>query len=577
MRKLSLIIFTILSLILLVSCKQEVLTYSIDEVIHQIEINYVEGDSIDSVTQNITLPSESELMKYAQVIWSTSHVDIISRTGVVTRPSDDTVVTLTLNVSLKGETRNKTFLLTVKGINVYHDVYVIVFDEITSFRILEGSLFDEPEIVEFNNYRFNGWYLDEALTIPFDFDSNITSTTWIYAKYEAIIMMDVIINIYLEDIALLNYDLIDTIMINEEIGTMISYQAFFAGFELNIELSRTEGVVQNEPLILELYFDRMVFMITYVVDGLEYDYDFFSFEETIESIEDPEKQGYLFVGWSLEPYGELFDFNNTLTEDIILYAVFTDLLTYEGYYEGADGLFGNQLTTFLRSLLNRNVTALTYGEARYILNITDRDPKNSNNVILVYRGTSVSGEWDGGITWNREHVWPQSLLGVDTNNSSTHVGADLHNLKPANPSENSSRGNKFFDIATTTVSYLPRAEVRGDVARILFYMVARYDYLSLVNSNPITYQMAKLDTLLKWHLEDPVDDFERNRNNVIYQYQNNRNPFIDHPEFVEKIWGPITIKHQDSDTISILNLYRQEDIYFLDIQVYISKKEFDLM
>jgi endonuclease I len=317
----------------------------------------------------------------------------------------------------------------------------------------------------------------------------------------------------------------------------------------------------------------MVFMITYVVDGLEYDYYFFSFEEEIEPIEDPQKQGYLFVGWSLEPNGALFDFDTTLSEDIELYAIFSDMMTYEGYYEGADNLYGNHLVSFLRSLLNTNVTHKTYGEARYILNITDRDPNNANNVILVYRGTSVSGEWDNGITWNREHVWPQSLLGVDTNNSSTHVGADLHNLKPANPSENTSRGNKFFDIATTTVSYLPRVEVRGDVARILFYMDARYDYLNLVNSNPILYQMGKLDTLLKWHLQDPVDDFERNRNHIIYQNQGNRNPFIDHPEFVEKIWGPIVLENKDEGIISVLTLYHTDDLYFLNIDTFVVKKE----
>ena len=161
---------------------------------------------------------------------------------------------------------------------------------------------------------------------------------------------------------------------------------------------------------------------------------------------------------------------------------------------------------------------------------------------MVYLGTSVSGTWDSGITWNREHVWPQSLMGISNiSNSDINQGSDLHNLKPADPAENSSRSNKFFDNATTTISYEPRDEVKGDVARILFYMTVRYDFLELVTvtggAEPLTYQMANLATLLQWHEDDPVDSFEMNRNEVIYSYQHNRNPFIDHTEFVDKLWG----------------------------------------
>jgi len=113
----------------------------------------------------------------------------------------------------------------------------------------------------------------------------------------------------------------------------------------------------------------------------------------------------------------------------------------------------------------------------------------------------------------------------------------LHNLKPSNPSINSSRGNKYYDYITSTVAYEPRDEVKGDLARILLYMWTMYEILSLVDSAPSTYQMALLTVLLEWHDIDPVDDFERNRNEVIYSHQNNRNPYIDYPEFVDLIWG----------------------------------------
>jgi len=215
-------------------------------------------------------------------------------------------------------------------------------------------------------------------------------------------------------------------------------------------------------------------------------------------------------------------------------------LSYTGYYAPLADVSDSNLMTTLRPIVRAaldsgNQLSVNYGDARDILPISDRDPNNSNNLILVYRQLSVKALWDGGTTWNREHVWPQSLMGVDTTNTSRHKGADLHNLKPANPSENSSRGNKYFAETTTTTSYAPPAVVRGDIARIMFYMVTMYPELSLIDitsGSPATLQMAQFSLFVKWHLEDPVDTFESNRNQVLYQYQGNRNPFIDHEELV---------------------------------------------
>jgi len=127
------------------------------------------------------------------------------------------------------------------------------------------------------------------------------------------------------------------------------------------------------------------------------------------------------------------------------------------------------------------------------------------------------------------------MMTTTLSNTSRNIGSDLHNLKPANPSANSSRSNKYFANVTTADSYAPRNEVKGDIARILFYMIVMYDYLELIDSTLTLYQMAMLDILIQWHIDDPVDDFERNRNDVIYSYQHNRNPFIDYPEFVAMI------------------------------------------
>ena len=239
-------------------------------------------------------------------------------------------------------------------------------------------------------------------------------------------------------------------------------------------------------------------------------------------------------------------FDSTVEGEIEITVTYTDftttfyvtILPYEGfvitmpYYYSAQGLTGNALFLELRDVINTGKVFVSYDDARYILDDSDADPNNPGNVILVYLGTSVSGTWDSGATWNREHVWPQSLLNY--NNTMT---SDLHNLKPSNPNENSSRGNKYYDNVTTSSTYEPRDEVKGDVARILFYMMTMYSVLDLVNTAPSVYEMALLNVLLQWHELDPVDDFERNRNEVIYSHQKNRNPYIDYPEFVELIWG----------------------------------------
>jgi endonuclease I len=116
----------------------------------------------------------------------------------------------------------------------------------------------------------------------------------------------------------------------------------------------------------------------------------------------------------------------------------------------------------------------------------------------------------------------------------------MHNLKPAEPDENAYRSNHYFDSLVSNDTYEPNDNVKGDIARIILYMATMYPDLTL-NDDPTTNSsfktMGTLSVLLEWHELDPVDDFERNRNDVIFSYQGNRNPFIDYPEFVELIWG----------------------------------------
>jgi endonuclease I len=208
-------------------------------------------------------------------------------------------------------------------------------------------------------------------------------------------------------------------------------------------------------------------------------------------------------------------------------------LVLTGYYSTANGLTGASLISALRNIITTGFSGKNYDYATTALADTDQDPNNTSRLIEFYTGDSYISTWDGGNTWNREHVWPQSLLGVSAG-SSINAASDLHNLKPSNPSINSSRGNKYYDTVLTTVSYYPqRTAIHGDIARMLFYMVIMYDIYSLVDTTPSTYQMGKLSTLLLWHIQDPVDEFEQRRNERIYFHQGNRNPFIDYPELID--------------------------------------------
>ena len=221
----------------------------------------------------------------------------------------------------------------------------------------------------------------------------------------------------------------------------------------------------------------------------------------------------------------------TVIDPVAIGDITTDMIAY---YDNAEGLYGDELIDALNIILNNGFTGVDYGSARTILDESDQDPLNSSNLILVYLRTSISSVWDSGATWNREHVWPQSLLGVSADNGTVNVSSDLYNLMPADPSENSTRSAQPYSALVS--GYEPPDEVKGDVARALFYMMVMYDNLNLVNTAPGLYEMAYLDELLSWHISYPVDAVEANRLELIASYQNNRNPFVDYPHLVDLIW-----------------------------------------
>ncbi|MCA9310980.1 MAG: hypothetical protein KDA21_07230, partial [Phycisphaerales bacterium] len=113
------------------------------------------------------------------------------------------------------------------------------------------------------------------------------------------------------------------------------------------------------------------------------------------------------------------------------------------YYAGATGT-GATLKAQLTAAMSAGHIQRSYGDFRYSAAIHDADPNVPGKVLLCYNRASVNAGWDNGITWNREHVWPQSLQPGDASNSSKGNLGDPHALRPCNPSINSSRGNKPF-------------------------------------------------------------------------------------------------------------------------------------
>lgn len=282
----------------------------------------------------------------------------------------------------------------------------------------------------------------------------------------------------------------------------------------------------------------------------------------------------------------VYEYSITIVENV-------DGLMYipVGYYDAIDGLTGEALKSALNDIITGHIEfPYTDDETDVwdLLMLADEDPENSENVIMFYSGfswyktcqdttyppeyceTTVEDEVNI-IEWNREHVWSKSRGDFEIKEGTTTVLAmgphtDLHHLVTEERTMNSIKNNRMFEdchdgddeniidvgygnYTCNEWDFESRDEVKGDVARMLFYMAARYEGeegdmvdLELIN-NPDSDRLYKLllygdlDDLLRWHEEDPVSEKEILRNQLIYTYQNNRNPFIDLPKLVELIWG----------------------------------------
>ncbi|WP_299134858.1 endonuclease [uncultured Tenacibaculum sp.] len=228
------------------------------------------------------------------------------------------------------------------------------------------------------------------------------------------------------------------------------------------------------------------------------------------------------------------------------------------YYNGFDlTKTGDALKTDLAVLItNTQTTNLSYTPGVWdALRQTDLDPTNNNNVLLIYgyndgdnnsttdrtRSKTMNGGNQGD--WNREHTYPRSL--GNPNLGSTGPGSDAHHVRSSDVRMNSNRGNLRFGNGSGTAgnvsgNWYPGDEWKGDVARMMMYMYLRYGNQCLataVGTGTKNYHPDMMDIFLEWNAQDPVSQYEINRNTLLEGIQGNRNPFIDNPAFATSIWG----------------------------------------
>ena len=218
------------------------------------------------------------------------------------------------------------------------------------------------------------------------------------------------------------------------------------------------------------------------------------------------------------------------------------------YYASTENLNGEALKDELTSIISNNTVSLGYNDARdELYMVIDNQKVNGQNapvntIECVYtsqtRENYANRSQLQNMGFNCEHTWPQSYGAEDEPRKS-----DLHHLYPTNAEANSRRGNNPFGVVTnpnwqengsksSNSLFEPRNEHKGAAARTLFYFAVRYQNESGVSSSWLNPQE---DILREWCNEFPPDDLEKIRNEAIYTLQNNKNPFVDYPQFVERI------------------------------------------
>ncbi len=250
------------------------------------------------------------------------------------------------------------------------------------------------------------------------------------------------------------------------------------------------------------------------------------------------------------------------------------------YYIGFDWtLNGAALKSALATKIQTTHTnLLTYGQAENALKIVDRDPTDLSNVLLIYGFSSnictYTDESNYGTfpnwnehrkrnkeadqvypatecMWNREHVYAKSRGTPNLDDSYPSAGTDAHHIRTADVDRNTMRYNRKFaegsGISAIVGAYwYPGDEWKGDVARMMMYMYLRYPSqckpTNIGTGATVSTDTSMIQLFLQWNADDPVSQYEDNRNSYLgdasnYYGQGNRNPFIDNPYLATIIWG----------------------------------------
>lgn len=231
-----------------------------------------------------------------------------------------------------------------------------------------------------------------------------------------------------------------------------------------------------------------------------------------------------------------------------------------GYYKAAEGKKTEELKTALHSIIRNHIVLEYYASSTYFR----KTDWHLEGYFWDMYSNNHRASWTG---MNREHSLPKSWWSTEP--ETTVAYSDLHNLYPSDATANTKKSNYSLGEVTGTPEYTngvvkvgangfpgysgtvfePADQYKGDFARDYMYVVTCYqDYAANWRSTGTqsmliggsAYPVFKpwaVDLLLKWSRQDPVSSKEINRNNAVYSYQNNRNPFVDHPELAEYVWG----------------------------------------
>jgi len=271
----------------------------------------------------------------------------------------------------------------------------------------------------------------------------------------------------------------------------------------------------------------------------------------------------------------------------------------EGYYNSAAGLTGKALQQALHDIIDEH-TQVTYSDLWQCFSTTDvksdgvtvwdiySDIPGGTPAYLYTIFGGQCGNYDSeGDCYNREHSFPKSWF-----NDAPPMYTDLFHIYPtdgwvnnkrgnlpygetASPSWTSTNGSKVGPgsvLGYTGVVFEPVDEYKGDLARTYFYMATRYygedsQWPGSEMTDGAQPEPWALTMLLGWHRTDTVSIKERNRNNEVFKYQHNRNPFIDDPLFAEKIWGTLNSVEETADESISLTLYPNPAHDYLQISI----------